>query len=494
MVTNKLLLAAVLTCIAYTLAISSLLKSDVQLDLLSSYSTISQSKYQQYPDLYDSQKSTIQGSFSASLFETSQAKLLFSGCENFYAPYADTYPSVVFYNVSSDSIVEASRLSVPAGTGQTNGLVSTTANNRYVAISRYTPIGFVSPFVSQSFQIYIYNYSEAGIIGSTPVTVYDMSQLAVNFYSSSVSYNGLSGISSDGKWLMATYAVGFPIIGAITGQKHVLLRVSSDHATITASVTIDTLPTGFPRLFSFPQKTVLYPTASNPTKYHFVSADNSWNLTSPLGFTASVTSYIFDSVANTLTFADSSYVAQYIEGFDVDSKNSIVYSITNEVSSNGVSTLQFPRIPYDNAAVDKNSELRAWKLSDNGNLTYRGGLEIGGDGVQVRPSPNGKYLAVTYAGIIDNDVEYTTFVGFGNISRTYAPTVVNLYQVKARDDYLSLDLLDSSPASPLSFGLTFDAQSSELAVVGQSTYRVLPNGFNVGQKDVQLYRLLYQDN
>lgn len=468
---------------------NSLLASDFHLDLRSSSSVISPSKYQQYPDLYSAQSSALQGSFYAAVIETSTTKLLFSGYEGFYAPYPDVYPSAVLYNVSGHELLETSRLFVPAGSGQTNALISSDPNNRYIAISRYTPIGFVSPYVTHSFIIYLHNYSVDGVIDPISCASYDLSQLAPNFYNKSIAYTGLSGISSDGKWLLATYAVGYPYIGGVTGQKHVLLRVADDHTSLTASVTIDTLPTGFNSLFSFPQKNVLFPTISDPTKYHFVSADNSWNLTDPLGFTSSVSSYIFDSIANTLTFVDSSFIAQYIQGFSVDHKNHLVYTISNEVSSNGVSTLQFARVPYNNAAADKDSELRAWKLNVDGKLLYQGGLELGSDGIQVQPSPNGKFLAVTYASIIGNDVQYTTFTGLGNISRIYSPTVVNLYKVKVTGKGVSLDLLDTSSASPLSFGLAFDSDSCMLAVAGQSTYRVLPNGYRAGQKDTQIYEI-----
>ena len=469
----------------------SLLKSDEQLHLLDSYSVISESTYQQHPDLYDAQKSAVEGSFYAAIVDTLQAKLLFSGYEGFYAPYENVYPSGVFYDVSFGNITEVSRLSVPVGSGQTNALIPINAAERYIAISRYTPVGFVSPYVTHSYIIYLHNYSALGVVDQSPAAAYDMSGLAPNFYNKSVAYTGLSGISSDGKFVIGTYAVGLPVLGAVTGQKHVILRVASDHSGLTPVVTIDTVPTGFARLFSFPQKTVLFPTTADPTKYHFVSADNSWNLTAPLGFTAGVSSYIFDSVANTLTLVDSEPVAQYIQGFDVDRKNGIVYTITNEVSSNGVSTLQFARTPYANAAVDKDSELRAWKLDISGNLTYLGGLELASDGIQVHPSPNGKYLAITYASIIGNDVQYTNFTGLGNISRTYSPTTLNLYKVKLdKDGVLSLDLRDTSSASPLTFGLAFDAKSALLGVAGQSTYRVLPNGYRAGQKDTQLYEVV----
>lgn len=441
--------------------------------------------------MYDAQKSAVEGSFYAAIVDTIQAKLLFSGYEGFYAPYVDVYPSAVFYDVSNSDIVETSRLWVPQGSGQTNALIPPTAARRYVAISRYTPVGVVSPYVTHKFIIYIYNYSADGIIDSVPVATYDMSALAPNFYNKSVAYTGLSGISVDGKYLMVTYAVGLPILGAVTGQKHAILSVSDDHSTLTPVAILDTLPTGFPRLYSFPQKTVLYPTAADSTKYHFVSADNSWNLTSPLGFTASITSYIFDSVASTVSFVAADPVAQYIQGFDVDRKNGLVYTITNEVSSDGISTLQFPRVPYANAATDKDSELRAWKLDSLGNLTYKGGINLGSDGIQVHPSPNGKFLAVTFAPIIGNDVQYTNFTALGNISRTYSPNTLALYKVKLdKDDKLWLDVRDITGASPLTFGLAFDASSSLLGVAGQSTYRNLSPSHRAGQKDTQLYKLL----
>lgn len=495
MVANSVRTSLILVVLVIGLATaSSLLNSDIQLKLKGSYSSISQSKYQQYPDIYSAQSSNVQGSFSATLFETSTTKLLFAGYEGFYAPYPDVYPSAVFYNVEGGNVVEVSRLSVPAGAGQTNAFVSTTPGNRYVAITRYIPIGFVSPYASHNFILYIHNYSDAGVIDPVPTLVYNLANLApANFYNKSVSYTGLSGISVKGDVLQVTYAVGLPYLGAITGQKHALLKVSSDHASVTLSVAVDTLPTGFPSLYSFPQKTVLFQTCYDNNKYHFVSADNSWNITSPLGFTASVSSYIFDSVANTLVLADSSAVAQYIQGFSVDRKNNIVYAITNEVSSDGVSVLQFPRVPYVNNASDKDTELHAWKLNNNGKLDYQGGLELASDGIQVEPSPNGKYLAVSYAGIIGNEVQYTSFTGLGNISRVFSPNTVNLYKVKVSPHGVSLNLLDTSSASPLSFGLAFDAKSKALAVVGQSTYRVLPGGYRVGQKDTQLYEISDDD-
>lgn len=472
-------------------ATSSVLKSKVKATLLDARSSIPVSKFQTYGSLMDAVSTSVQGSFHARVVEGVGYKLAGSGFENFYPPFPEVYPQAVIYDISQDSLIETDRIYGPVGVACTNALFSDDPENLFIATSTFKPSGpIISMYVPQDFPINMYRYYVNGTIDKTPVYTFDMSTLHPEFYNKSAAYTGLAAISKDSKYLMATYALGvnFPFI---TGQKMTLLKVESD-LSLTVAATIDHRPSGIAGFQSFPQGLEMV-RLDNSTKYLLFSAENSWNLFNPLGLTAQVATYMFDSADNSLVVVDTDWVSQYMQGYAVDTVNKLFYTFSNEVSSDGISTHQFARSPYNNPSTDKDSELRVWGYEDDGTLTYLGGVDMGVDGIQVRPSNNGDLLALTYNPIIGTDIFLTNFTSLGPYSRRYTPTTLAFFEVtKKTGEPLKLTLESLSGAAPLSFGLAFDAADEYFTIFGQSTYRFTPGvgaAMTAGQKDAALYKI-----
>ncbi len=475
--------------ICSVLADGNLLLTDAQLVLKASATTISAETFEEHPDLYDYIGAHAQGSFFAAFIKTAKKELVFSGYEGFYAPYPNTYPSAIFYEVVNGTLVETSRLAYPVGTGQTNALIAPLGNRNYIVTSPNIPVGSVTAMTTHRYPLRLHNYTDTGIISQTANYEMDLSVLHPNFYNATLAYNGLCGISSDGKYALITYATGANIPGAITGQKHHILKVNSNNGGFTSAASTDTYPTGIPRLYSFPQKCLMVPFLFNSNKYHYICGENSFNLTVPTGLIAHLVSYVFDVNAGTLTRVDAVPVSQYIQGIDVDSKNMIVYINVVETASTGLSIRQFPRASYPNNAANSNYQLIALRINPlTGKLTAKGGINYNGDGIGVQASPCGNYLAVTNTPITGNDVFTHNFPGLGNVARIYSPSTLNLYRVyQTILGDIRLKLLDVTSGSPLTFGLAFDNKSERLVVFGQATYRRISGTMVAGQKDVQLY-------
>ena len=467
---------------------AGILKSKVTLNLLDSVSSMPVQNFTLYPNLTDAVATSVQGAFNARILDLGAKKIALTGSENFYAPFANVYSTAVSYDITNGLLNEVSRLFVPKNVGTSNTVISPNPLKRYVATSRYQSVFSTVFYLPHIYTIQLNSFDANGVINQTPSLVFNMLSLNPLFYNDTIAYNGICGVSDDGKYLLNTYALrsGYP--GLIIGQKYAMMKVADDLSSLDLKATIDTAPTGIPSLYSFCQGSVMWKLKNSNTKYGVVIAEDSWNFTNILGLTAQISYYVFDEADNSFVHKASDWVSQYIQGYDVDTNKGRVYTISNAVSSDGVVPQQNARMPYDNPSVDKDSELRVWKLDENAEtLTYKGGVNLNMDGIQVNAAKDGRKLLVTAAPAIAVDIFLTPFPALGAYSFRYGNTVVTAYRVSGEGD-VNLNQESQSSASPLAFGLAFD-DSCELALVcGQSTYLSL-DGNLVGMKNTQLYEI-----
>lgn len=478
---------------------NNLLRSKRLLELKDSYSSIPLSLFAQYPNLSDDLSGAVAGVFNSTFVNDSNTRRLFTGYENFYVATANTYPALVSYDTTDDKLTEVSRVYVKQYSGTANTVLSSNPERRYGIVSTYQSIAAPRiPFIKNSFILDVHTYDQNGVFVQNPVLSYDIKQLDPNYYDASISYNGLAGISTDAKYILVTYAVGGPAVGAVTGQKLEIMEISQDGTTLTSRAKIDTPPTEKPGLHSFPQGSIMFLQKNSTTKYNIISAMNSWNLANALGTTSQMSYFVFDSVADTLVLKDTQWVSQYIQGYDVDIANMLAWSVTNSTNTINVSIKQNGYLPYDNPAIDKDYELKAWKINETlGKIVYNGGVSLKQDGIQVRASPNGKVLAITSSPVILTDVYPSTANALSPIAGRYGPCVLKVYRLRKNG---SLEECDSSAASPLSFGLAWSEDSATLAVSGQTVYRTVtvqtPFGASTrtaGIKSDQLYNVIDND-
>lgn len=468
---------------------NNILKTKNELTLIDSISSIPKSQFIAQSDLIDSVSATVQGAFNSTFVQDSGKRRLLVGYENFYATAANTFPALVSYDTTNDQLTEVSRVYCRNSTGLSNSVVSASNTLRYGASSTYAGIYVPGvPFLPNTFSIELHTYDANGVFSQSPSVAFNLKQLDVDFYDATISYNGLAGISTDGEYLIATYATG-SIPGLITGQKLQILKVAADCTALSAKAKIETPVTNIPNMYSFPQGAIMWKQAVESTKYNIISAMNSWNFSNPLGKTSQMAYYVYDTVTDTLELKSTEWVSQYIQGFDVNITNSTAYSVTNSVSENGISILQNARAPFNNPAVDKSYELKLWKIDENaGTISYSGGTDMNRDGVQIRSSHDGKTLAVTSSPAIANDVFITSANPLSPIANRYGPSIVKTYKIAG--DFIEDG--DTAAASPLAFGLAWTDDDSILAVSGQATFRQIslsspPMTSSAGMKSDQLY-------
>lgn len=471
---------------------STILKSDVLLTLLDSISVFTPAQFNTLtPNLYDAVDATTEGPFNSTFLDINGNRFLVVGYENFYAPYANVFPSLVMYNTTNNTLVETSRVTATLNTGSSNTVISSNPNALYAIQSTYTALSQEGAFGQNAFNLNFFSFNDQGIINPTPIT-YNMNIFNQNLYTSTVAYNAVSTISDDSKYAIVTYATANNT-GGIDEQYIQIVQVNTN-LTIVPKASILTPNTNIPGLVSFPQYTKMYRQKCNPSVYNIVSAMDSWNIPYITGLTAQVAYYTYDSVADVLTLIGTVWVSEYIQGFDVDINNGVAFTITNLVSNTGISVAQAPNSPYNNPAVDKSYELKAYIIDENVGIRYVGGAKLDRDGFQVKFSHNGNILAVTSAPVGVNDLFATTINPVAPYANRYAPAIVQTFTVKriydSSDRIVAVNIKeqDTRPTSPLSFGLAWSRDDSLLAVSGQATYRQISTDI-VGQKSNQLYQI-----
>lgn len=492
----QLLVALVGALFVFSTAID-LLDSDAELLLLDSQSAIPIAAFVGNPELADALQAQTEGCFNSEYLVVGNNKFVIQGYENLYPAFAGN-PLFVAYNVSADTLVETSRIVCPTLVTSTNAIVSPNSALRYVGYGSAIPVYPGLPveevaFVPQDYVLFLFQYDLHGVFNQTPVVSFQLSSLSNNLYNQSIAYNGFAGVSNDGLYVVATYALGSePEV--ITGQKLDVLKV---HATSAGAVTglssaakTNTAPTGIPGLYSFPQGLEMWQDAWNTSLYHLIVAENSWNFPFITGLTSQISYYQFVT-SGSFERIVSQEVQGYIQGFGVDTVNNLVYTITPlTVPVGSPSVEQTPNTPWENGAPDPQNNLRVYRLSTSaGTLTYLGGLNLQQDGVQVRPSNDGSLIAVTTGSVTADDIFNTTYDALGTAANHYAPNEVTVYSVLGNNN-LRLRLESQSAASPLSFCLAWSPDDSRLAVGGEPTYRNnTANFLFTGQQNVQLYNV-----
>lgn len=474
---------------------STLLGSRYELLLRDSYSSIPIQEFIDNPDLSKALSTSAQGSFGSTFAKKGCNTLLINGYENFYAAYDQVYPAVVTYVVDKKSgcLKVADKVLLPQGVGSSATGLSPNGKIPFAGVSTYRPIVMPDPanpipFIPHVFRLELNRYDADGKL--TPALSPDMKEFYPDMYDATIAYNGFAGVSTDGKYVVTTYATtttpGVP--GALADQRIGVLRVEKDLSALVPVADIETAPTEVEGLFSFPQNVLIWPQEKKPWIYNMISAENSWNLQLPLGSTAQIVLYTFNSRTAEIVRHDRHWVSQYIQGVDVDRTNNRVTIVMNSIEPDGVSIDQISRAPYDNPALDKEYELRVWDIKGH-RLDYLGGLNLNATGIQARSSPNGKLLAVTSAPTGFNAVFPAAGVALSPIAKRVAPNTVTLYEIGPCGE---LTPQSTAGAAPLAFGAAFTPDSKLLAITGQPTYEeavVDVRSWIVGQKDTQLYEI-----
>lgn len=477
------------------------------INLQSSISVTPIETYLSNPSLADDFASTIQGAFNGGFVEDSVTSQLsyIQAYENGYATVDNIFPALVSYGVSPDGNLTSFPTSIiycPIGTGISAGVISDAPGFEYGAISTYSnalggSTGFSTP---HEFRIQMHRFSN-GVFEPTPFVDVDMAEIAtfafggIKYYNASLSYNGIAGVSSDGKYVVLTYAVGLDRAAIIMSQVLIVCRVNAEMGTLEVVATITTPATFLPNFQvnpnlslpynSFPQTSRMWKTG--PTTYTLVVAYNSWVLLDPLGKTSQVTVYVVDVDAGTIEQRSTDFVPQYIQGMDVNEERNQVYANLNGVTT-GPSARTIDNRPYVNSAVDKDSEFRVWDITSTNELRYVGGLDTGMDGVQVHWITGTNMIALTSSPVVFVDVFATGTSSTSSVARRWLPGVVQIYKRRGSKKF---SLESSSPTAALPFAIA--SKNGLLAVGGQGTYRKLGiPGFTQregGLDDLQMFVL-----
>ena len=218
-----------------------ILRTRANLEIEDSVSVVSIQTFQQYPGLTDAFYSQTESCFDSHLVTVGNKKLLIHAYENFYASFANVYPGFVIYDISNNTIIEKSRISVPFN--NMHGIAVSPSNElKYVAqlLARPAAIFLTGPaaaFTTNLYNINLYPYDQNGIFALTSSATLDMATLHPAFYKSTVAYNGLAAISNDGKYILATYATGASLfISSVTGG----IRDSGTHSSHSSSISCKT--------------------------------------------------------------------------------------------------------------------------------------------------------------------------------------------------------------------------------------------------------------
>lgn len=469
---------------------SNLLRSKAQLTGLASRSVVPVANFTNIPGLVDSFSASVQGPWVVEFLDAATAV---SGYENFYATDANVYPGLVAFDVAQDALNQTDIVYVPAGTGLASSAVSANPARPYAAMSFYTPIPAIPglPDIVQphNFQVSVYKLAN-GKFSDAPSLVIPQAAIDPEAYTATISYNGIAGMSKDGRFLVYTYAIGAPS-GAfpaqvIVGNRFAVVELLDDATAYAVRAIVDSPATEKPGFASFAQKAIMEERPGEAGVYDVIIAVNSWNLANPLGITAQLAAYKFDDASSAFELQGTEWAPQYIQGVGYDAAKARAWIICNGVDVDGTGTDQVPRAPYANPAVDKSANLRMHELDRaTGAFTYEGGVDLQADGIQVQPSRSGKLLFATTAPAITNDL----FVTFDNpltpVGRRYAPNVVTAFSVNGAG---KLQQEWSAAASPLAFALGASPADDRLIVAGQDTYEAIGTRF-VGQRGTQLYKV-----
>lgn len=249
----------------------------------------------------------------------------------------------------------------------------------------------------------------------------------------------------------------------------------------------DTVPTTVSGFYSFLQYGFMSSRDSEGKEWTVATGEPSWNLQNPFGVDASAAFYLLDTELGTLTLQDSKLLPQYPQGVGYCEKKGYLFTSLNQVGT-GPSVRQDPIAPYSNAAADKESEIQIFEIKENqGTLEYLGGIDIDTSGVQIRPSDDCKLMATTVASSSLFNYLLDDFTDpFSPVTRWFAPTSVQLYEIKGKKVEATGAI---TSASPLPFALQFYDDDTKLFVGGQSTYQ-LKGGLTTGQKGEAIYSVL----
>jgi len=469
---------------------ANLLRTDAGLKLRDSVSAISIDTFLNNSGLSDTLQA--EGCFNSEFLRIGSKRLLAQCYENFYAPKADLLPGCIIYDTSNDTLAEVSRLNTADNRGRSNAFPSPNPALRYVASSLYRPLnlslrGAQAAFSPNVFSIELHRYDASGHLEASPAIDLNMQTLNPLFYWYSISYNGLCGVSDDGKILLSTY------LTVLQTQVYTLLKVNDNITSLTPLVTVEASPTEKAGYNSFCQTARLWRDKKDANIYHAIIPENSWNLLNPVGVTAQLSYWILDTASNTFVRQATDWLPRYIQGLHVDINKGRVYSISTKATPEGEpSSMQVPRAPYNNSAIDKAYNLRVWEVDTKKHtLNYKGGINTESDGYQVRASADGSLLAVTDSPLLVATIAYTVNNPLSDIAYNYAPNTVSVYSVSGNAN-LRLQLESAASASITSFCLSFDG-NDRLAVGGTSTYQRLASALGgydeTGQKNVQLYSI-----
>lgn len=467
-----------------------MLRADAKLRLLDAYSAIPVEEFLNIPDLQKRLGAAVQGGWVA---EFVRDDLVATGYENFYNS-DNVFPGVVLYNTTDDQLVETDRVPVPAFAGLASSAVSANADRPLTAMSLYESVGVPGvAFLPHRYTIRIDRFNvQTGQFDDAPALEFDLSQVDDDIYNATIAYNGVAGMSKDGRYLLLTYGIGvpappgFPFGQVLTGNRYAMAELAADGSSLTVLAILDSPPTDKVGLHSFPQKAIMTPMKSDSTVYNVLVPTNSWNLAAPFGTTAQMCYYTFDTKTNAFAAHGCVWAPQYIQGAGYDTERGRFYGICNGVTDNGLSANQIQRQPYDNPAVDKSYNLRMHAINEQARtITYRGGVNTYSDGIQVQPSRDGKTLFTVTAPAIFNSVFSTASNPISPVGRLFAPNTGTTYSVRGNG---VLVMQDSAALAPLTFGVGFDSTGNRVAVSGQDTYAQL-DGVFAGLQGNQLFEL-----
>lgn len=469
----------------------NLLSSKAKLSTLASVSVIPIANFTNLPGLTEILSSTVEGPWVCEFLDEAT---VVCGYENFYAPEGDLLPGLVTYKIVGDDLVLTDIIYAPAFVGIASSAVSANPARPYAAMSYYeSMIQPRNPFLPHVFSMPVYDVDVAtGAFSAAPLQVINIADVDPEAWTLSIAYNGIAGMSKDGRFLVLTYGVmgvsplpsPFPNNVNIVENRFAILELSADGASYDVRAIVPSVSAEKLGYTSFAQKAIMEAVPGDAEMYDVGIAVNSWNLLDPLGITAQVAYYQYNATSYDFVLGGQSWSPQYIQGVAMDVDKRRIWSICNGVANNGVSVDQNPRQPYDNPAVHKTANLRLDEFDrDTGALAYAGGVNLGADGIQVQPSRDSKILYTTSAPALSNDLFLTLTNPVSPIGRRYAPSITSSYSVKGNGE---LDLEWTTAGSPLTFAIASSPSDERLVVSGQDTFKQIGPRV-VGQRGTQLY-------
>lgn len=398
--------------------------------------------------------------------------------ENFYAYSANLWPSVVIYNRSGDVLVETSRLMTPERHSNTNGIVSRNPARRYVVNSRMTPKSATAPLVlyapaNFTINIFALDWSN-GVVSQTPSYSINMKDIDPALYDATAAYNGIAGLSEDGRFLVLTYArLSFvPFNGSfipVLSQRISVAEIYANGTGMTMRQTIDMPHPPNVNYIYFTQRALMKQVA--PGKHAIVIAANSYSVTGvidPFGITGSLLTYSFNEEANTLNLTGNLPYNQYCQGFDISPDNTRIAIINVQVGGpEGI----FTRLAYANGAPKPFDNFRVYSfnaLATENAIALVNSVNTYSSGVNVRYSNDGRKIAV-----VSSPNYYATIVPNGKypgqpLTRIFSNSMLQV--VNAKKDRID-DVLTGYPvsASPIALGVAWSDDDTRIALGGMAS-------------------------